>query len=250
MNILLIAPDQPGINNVPEVRKMSEMHRTHVFNGTVSYEDLHDAVRNNAYDVIHFATHMRASMEELDSMALSGDDYIDLDRAVTLCKLANAQIAVFNLCLAARFAAYLIHRGIPFTIYTTVEIKEHEAWTLPVTFYERVRRIERTGGTIDFHDILESINTGNGIYHWAASVQYFVALIRPIESRVEALAKQLIKIAEIVAHHGELLGSRSTILPVRNRTLLVAVLVFAVSVVTIASLISVYDSIATLLSGL
>lgn len=252
MNILLIAPDQPGINNIPEVRNMSEMHRVHVFNGTVDFESLHDAVRHNSYDAIHFATHMKADATALDIMALSSDDYIDLDRAVSLCKLANARIAVFNLCLAARFAAYVVHRGIYFAIYTTVEIPDVDAWTLPVSFYERVRRAERQNTTtIDYYEILESINTGNGVYHWTASTNYFAGLITPIESKIDALVTQIERIIEIVNRHSDMLGSSGNLvrLPTNRKPIIWGVIII-VAIITLASLISLSDTLLPALGGL
>lgn len=112
MRILLIAPDQPGINTISEIRTITAVHQTHVLNGPVTAKDIYDAVSKNEYDVIHFAGHVHGDYHELDRLGLSGGETLDLDSATRFAKLGKAKLVLFNICLAARFASFMIKNGI------------------------------------------------------------------------------------------------------------------------------------------
>jgi hypothetical protein len=237
MRILLIAPDQPDINSIPEIRRLSEMHTTHVFNGPVSYDDLLDAVRHNEYDAIHFATHIRADdYRKLNSMALSGRDYIDLNRAVQLCKLGKTKLAFFNLCLAARFGAYLAQRAaVPFVIFTTVEIQDDHAWSTAVSFYERCRRVELSGQPMDYKELLESVDSGDGLYYWAAATDYYGHLLKPLKDTLFEIQQQLQALVSTVDRHAELLDARAPS-PIHSR-FLIGLAIFCAVLVVLSSVL-------------
>lgn len=77
MRVLLIAPDLADINNIPEIRDLTEMHRVMVFNGTVRLRDLYEYCRRHEVDVIHVVSHSDAMTEgKPPSIMLSNDEVI------------------------------------------------------------------------------------------------------------------------------------------------------------------------------
>lgn len=202
MNILLIAPTIPNINAVPEIRAITSAHRTHVLNGPVTVQDLYAAVTNNAYDVIHFATEMEGDTSSLDEIILSETDRLDLNGATRIAKLGKVKLVMFNVCLAARFATYMIKNHVPVVIYTTVAIEDQSAWELPAAFYEECRRAERIDADVDFKEIFDTVDSGDGKYSILVGGDYVIDLVQtailPMRDAIERLKAQTDKIVDDV----------------------------------------------------
>ena len=194
MRILFVAPDDPDLNHLPEIRRISAMHTVHVLAGPVTLHDIYDAVRD-AYDVVHFTIHMQADDLALDAMALTADEWIDLATAAQICKLAKAKLVFFNTCLGARFGAYAVQHGTPAAIFTTIAMPVTVAWRLPLAFYERCSQIEEQERVVDFKTALDSVDSGDGLYGCLVSRAYFGPLLDPMREALAALEQ---RVAELV----------------------------------------------------
>lgn len=200
MNILLIAPNLADINSVPEIRAITTAHRTTVYNGNVTVQDLYNAVTNNNYDVIHFATHMEGDEASLDEILLSNGERLDLNGATRIAKLGKVKLVMFNVCMASRFAAYMVRNKIPCIIYTTVAIEDRSAWELPAAFYEEIRRAEKEAKLVDFKEVFDSVDSGDGKYAIMVSTEYFATIIQtaimPMQDAINKLRQQTEKLVE------------------------------------------------------
>jgi hypothetical protein len=187
VRILLIAPNQPDINAIPEIRALSDTHQTTVLNGHVSSQDIYSYIKNRAYDIIHFATHQAADENTYDKILLSGGETLDLAGVTHIVKLASASLVFFNLCNASRFAAYLVRHGVPACIYTTIALKDSVAWQTPWHFYEEVRRQEAVSKPVEFRRIFDLTDPGDGVYGWNSGIDYYLGAVESIQTTLKAL---------------------------------------------------------------
>lgn len=196
MRILLVAPDQQGLNLLPEIRRISEIHTVHTLNGDVTIDDLYNAVQHNHYHIIHYATHCGGDDGQLDTLVLSNAN-LDLAAAAQIAKLARTKLVFLNACQTARFAAYLIQHGTPEAIFTTVAIEDRVAWRTPVAFYERCHRAEAAGEPLNFNEMLRSVESGNGHYCWVGAPSA-AANLTPIWDAIRKIEGKLAEILTII----------------------------------------------------
>lgn len=187
MRILLVAPNQPGLNSVPEIRALSDMHRVSVLNGTVTVADVYDAARHSPRDIIHFAAHSTPDAIQLSDGVLSPEDVAQIAR------ITGAKLVFFNSCLSARHAAYAVSHGVTYAISTTVEISDVDAWRTPLAFYEALAEQRDTIGTIDYAAAFGQADSGNGNYALSVSIsnqsniEVLLAELRGLHNEVSAL---------------------------------------------------------------
>lgn len=202
MRILLVAPGVTNVNSIPEIRMITRAHRAHVLNGDVTVQDLYAAVTNDSFDCIHFATHMEDDTSTLDEIILSDNERLDLNGATRIARMGKVKLVMFNVCLAARFAAYLVRNRVPVVIYTTVAIEDRSAWELPCAFYEECKRIEGESGSLDFRAIFDSIDNGDGKYSILVGGDYVIDIVQtailPMKDAIEHLKAQTEKLVEDV----------------------------------------------------
>lgn len=247
MNILLVAPGISDINSVPEIRTITAAHRTTVYNGVVTVQDLYSAVTNNSYDVIHFATHMEADETSLDEILLSNDERLDLNGATRIAKLGKVKLVMFNVCMASRFASYMVRNKIPCIIYTTVAIADHSAWELPAAFYEECRRAEKENRLVDFKEIFDSVDSGDGRYGILVSAEYIANIIQaailPMWEAITKLREQTEKLVDDV----ELLTTSRNRLDKKDKhRITIALLLFAIAcaVVIVCGIVYLWVTLA------
>lgn len=246
MNILFVAPALPNIDAIPETRAITSTHKAHVLSGQVTLADLYSAVTNNEYDAIHFVSHVSADMKQLDTLMLSDGEHLDLKGAVRLVKLANAKLVVFSMCLASRFATYLVKQGVPCVIYTTVEIEDDSAWELPTAFYEQCRRAERSGKPLDFRALFDMVDGADGTYGIVSSGTYYNGLLQPIYKALDALTQRVDGLYRILEDQGySLLGVTGT-----NNRAWIYVIAAVLILLIIASIITIGDSAVSLWSSM
>jgi hypothetical protein len=132
--VLLVAPDQPGINQIPEIRLLTgnPRHSVTVYNGPVSARDVYEAARGR-YDVIHFATH-----GDENSLSLSNGDLLTADDIARLGRQSKAQLVFFSSCHAQVLASAIVRRGIPLAVKTNIELLDSDAWKVPLAFYDAI----------------------------------------------------------------------------------------------------------------
>lgn len=239
MNILFIAPEMHNINAVPEIRAITQTHKTHLLNGVVTLQDIYQAARYQEFDAVHIVGHMGSTSDRLDEIVLSNNEVLDLASMSRVAKLANARLVVFSSCLAARFATYLTKHGVPCCIYTTVQIDDATAWELPNSFYEHCKRTERQGKPLDFRAIFNAVDSGDGTYGILMSEGYYTDILQPIHEALDALTKRVDDLYRILEEHGY---SLPNITGTPNRLITILLIVIAATVI-IASTITIGESL-------
>ena len=127
----MIAPEQPGINSIPEIRTITRLHHVSLLNGPVSKRDIYDACRNSTFQGIHIASHGSP-----DAICLSNAELLTGEDIAQLGRISEAVFVFSNTCMSAQMASYLVRHGITYVIHTTGDIKDAEAWKLPAAFYD------------------------------------------------------------------------------------------------------------------
>lgn len=212
MRVLLIAPNQSGIDSIPEIRNISELHRTFVLNGHVTCKDVYAAAKSGNFDAIHFATHLVNEDNRLKTLALSASEVLTLDDVVQVVKLAKASLVFFNLCLAARFGSYISRRTNASCVYTTIELEDAEAWKLPLGFYEETAKQEilaKTQVVFNYKDVFDSVDDESGIYGWSPANHYYDFMLEPLKQQIIHLEKSVGEIKIMLDLYGDKLGTAS-----------------------------------------
>ena len=171
IRVLLIAPDQPGVNSIPEVRTITALLRVTVLNGTVTAQDIYGEARHGKYAVLHFVTHA-----DDYTLALSNGETLSPDDVAQVARLCSAQLILFNNCRSGVFSDYAVRHGVPFTIRCNVELKDPEAWKLPLSFYSLLAEQTATTGVLDIPTAWEGADTGEGLYGLAMRMEQFTAV--------------------------------------------------------------------------
>lgn len=196
MRVLLIAPDVPGITSEDEIRDISGMHRVHTLAGTVTLRNVHHATRDNDYDILHFISHNQPGTDRaiLSRIPLSNGEFIDGPGLVELAQQAGpgstAAGLFLNTCSSSYYAAYATRRGIPWAVYTTVEIYDATAWRAPLLFYTELFR-QKARGHVDFYQAYQSL-ADDGLYGWAAARnEYQENLLSPVLEQLAEIRSEL-----------------------------------------------------------
>lgn len=193
LKILLVAPDFSDIDNMPEIRDLSRMHKVAVYSGVVVPRDLYEYCRTNTVDVIHIASHSDNGYDDNGRpiIQLSEGTVLTPQDVVSLAHSCGAKLLFINTCTSAVFAAYATRRGVPSSIYTTVNIRDANAWKAPMRFYSTLEVMQR-GNAVDYHAAyIESI-PDDGSYGWNVSnTEYQVHMIAPVLHRIDELTKRI-----------------------------------------------------------
>lgn len=196
MRILLVAPDQVGIDSNPEVDLLSSMHRVRIMQSVVTRQRIYNDVRNEKYDVIHFVTH-----SDEYSLSLSDNELLSAEDVAQIARLGSVQLLFFNSCTSGRIADYSVRHGVPFAIHTNTDLSDESAWKMPLTFYRFLKDQDEQGGDINFIDAFISADTGEGIYGLSIShtvVEHSSRILEQIKSelimqnqKIAALQRQM-----------------------------------------------------------
>lgn len=190
MRVLIVAPDQGGLNTIPEVRLIQTWHHTSTLNGTVTAEDVYQAARETRFDIIHFATHGGS-----DGVALSGGSLLTAEDIAQVARLKETPELFFNACSTGKLAAYAVRHGVRTAICAEVDILDNQAWKLPLAFYS-TRRNGHAGDPIGAYIMADS---GDGDYSLHASPDW----IRDLERRAAT--------ASVIPHSAGVLTRREAL---------------------------------------
>lgn len=239
MKILLIAPKHRTLDQIPEIRQLTSLHRTTVMNGDITVQDIFDEVRDYEYDIIHFATHL--TNESHDEMYISDSETMNLVDTENILKLGKVKLVFFNFCNSARFATYVTNRGIPCAIYTTIEIPDRTAWRFPLAFYEQLKRKE-IDKLFSFLDIYEAAAPSDGTYGWVAGTQYYRDIFGLLKDAIKNLENKIDLLSELVSEHAVILGASDITTKVTNKFVLIPVALL-ITLILVASIITIYQSL-------
>lgn len=179
MKLLLIAPDQPNLLLVPEVREITSTHHAVVLNGKVTARDVFDACKQSGgFKAIHFAGH--GSDEGLE---LSNGEILSPKELGQLCRMAKIEIIFLNACHTGVPASYATRHGARYAIYGIRELDDGSAWQMPLAFYNALRN----GHSDDVVGALEVADDGSAYYGWTIAPSFLTSLINEIRTLTERL---------------------------------------------------------------
>lgn len=170
------------LQSFPELQDISRRHTVIPFLAE-SGEDLrawHNAMRQNHYDVLHFAAHVEDDARGWPTILRLGEASIEMEDLVSMARLSGARLLFFNGCDSAMIANYVVRNGLPASIYTTAPLSDREAWKYPLMYYETVGRQEDDAAIIDFRKAFEETVERNGFYGWASNGMYEKDLLSPL----------------------------------------------------------------------
>lgn len=195
MRILLVAPEFPDINSAPEIRTITELHTVAIYNGSVSLHDLYEVCRNNDYDVIHIASHAGKSGNSDAFHAwieLSNHEVLTPQDIVNLTSFAQAKLVFLNTCDSSIIASYITLHSVPACVYTNIDLKDKNAWIMPMSFYTTLSWMEKSG-SVDMHRSFILSAPTSGIYGWSSSShEYQEYLLEPIIRKIEEMSAHVL----------------------------------------------------------
>lgn len=242
MRILLIAPKNKSIDQVPEIHQLTSLHRTTVLNGDITVQDIFDEVRNSEYDIVHFATDLTTSNN--DEMYISDRESLNMSDTENILKLSKARLAFFNFCSSARFATYVTNRSIECAIYTTTYLDEKVAWRFPLAFYAQLKRQE-AADLLSFNEIYESTAPGDGSYGWDAGIKYYRSFFETLRLMIIELETKIALLSKLVSEHSSLLGGGDIANKIQNKYIIIGVALLALLIV-ISSGITIWSNMSDL----
>lgn len=169
VRVLIVAPDSPGINALPEVRLVQSWHHTSTLNGAVTAEDIFRACQETAFDIIHFAAH-----GGVDGVQLSGGALFSREDIAQVARLKETQELFFNSCTTGALASYAVRHGVRTAISAETELEDGDAWKLAGAFYS-ARRNGKAADPVGAYVIADA---GDGDYALHVSPTYVQELQR------------------------------------------------------------------------
>lgn len=182
MKLLLIAPDQPNLLLVPEVREITATHHAVVLNGKVTVKDVFDACKQQGlgFKTLHFSGH--GSDEGLE---LSNGEVLTPKELGQLCRMAKIEIIFLNACNTGVSASYATRHGARYAIFGIRELEDDTAWQMPLAFYNALRN----GHSEDVVGALEVADDGSAYYGWTVSPSFLSSLILELKIATEQLLR-------------------------------------------------------------
>jgi hypothetical protein len=101
-----------------------------VLDGVVTVDDIYQACRETAFDIIHYATHSGPEGVQLSNGVVFGPEGI-----ASVARLKETPCIFFNSCNSSKLAAYAVRHGVRYAVHTNVAIADNEAWKAAVSFY-------------------------------------------------------------------------------------------------------------------
>lgn len=167
MRVLVIAPDQPGIDTLPEIRSIQRRHHMSILGGVVKPQDIYDACRDTRFDVHHYATHSGPQ-----GALLSEGVLFTAEDIAQVARMKDTETIFFNSCESGRLASYAVRHGVRYAIHTNIDLLDGDAWKPAMTFYGYLEN----GHSRDIVGAFVVADSGDGDYGLQISPPYILDL--------------------------------------------------------------------------
>lgn len=164
LRILLVAPEQPHIDAIPELRAITSLHQVMVLSGRVTAHDVYQEARRASYHIVHFATH---ALDRI--LALSDGESFTPEDVAQVGQMAGCELVFFNTCRSGLLASYTVRHGVTYAVFANIEVPDKEAWKMPSAFYEFLA--DQADGPADYATAFYRADPGQGVYGLALSPQ-------------------------------------------------------------------------------
>jgi len=175
MRVLVIAPDQPGIDTLPEIRSIQRRHHMSILGGIVKPQDIYDACRDTRFDVHHYATH-----SGLQGALLSDGVLFTEEDIAQVARMKGTGTLFFNSCESGRLASYAVRHGVRFAIHTNIDLDDRDAWKSALSFYGYLEN----GHSRDIVGAYVVADNGDGDYGLQISPPYVIELQQRAEAAI------------------------------------------------------------------
>lgn len=175
LRVLVIAPDLPGIDSVPELRAITAVHQASVLSGRVTCRDVYQQAREQPHRILHFAAHSSD-----DVVRLSGGEFLTPEDVAQIGRLTGAELVFFNSCRSGLLANYAVRHGLDYAVYCNVELQDAQAWKMPEAFYDFLLDQPQAAAdcadygaryAADYAAAFHRADSGQGVYGLAVSPQ-------------------------------------------------------------------------------
>lgn len=192
MRILLVAPGQPDLDSVREIRILTSQHTVEILNGKVLPEDVYAVCRLRKFDAIHFATHSNSQYVALyEKAVLTADDVAQLIR------MASVRLVVFNSCTSARLALVAVDHGATYAVYASEQLSDEAAWRFASAFYGGLRN----GHGSFIVEAFDVANNRDGQYGLVVSTAHLLAQEHLSEQNAKAAQNEGTRRAPMTVKH-------------------------------------------------
>ena len=187
VRVLLVAPDQPEITSVPEIREISskENLQTTILNGPVTCQDVFRYCKDR-YDIIHFVTH-----GDENGLILS-DGLFEAPDIAQAARVARASIVFMNACDSSELAGYIVSHGVLWSIQGNSQIPDDKSWKIVLAFYSALAGV-RPAQVVT---AMKVAFDGTGAYGHTVSLEFLTDVIATSRwSEVQLASWQIVVIA-------------------------------------------------------
>lgn len=164
LRVLLIAPDLPGLDAVPELRAITGVQQVTLLSGRVTARDVYQQAREGQHRVLHIASHSRD-----DAVGLSDGEFLTPEDVAQVGRLTGAELVFFNSCRSGLLANYAVRHGLDYAAYCNVELLDAQSWKMPQAFYDFLH--DQNGPIADYAAAFYRADSGQGVYGLAISPQ-------------------------------------------------------------------------------
>lgn len=155
--ILLIAPDTPSLPPLKKTGEISTIQRNHdtrILSGTVSGEDVTNAITEDDYQIIWFVTHGNESGVCLTS------EMLGIDALIQYAKSESVELVIFNTCESEDVALRVAGEAQVSVICTISTVENQDAVRLGQLLTVKLTE------DISYRDAYDSVSSGSSLYRF------------------------------------------------------------------------------------
>jgi hypothetical protein len=180
MRMLLVAPEQAGINWSAEVELLGAVLHAVPLTGFVSSERLTRATSGERFTILHVV----ADGDD-EGVALS-DGLLVKERLAQIARHVRADLVFLNACRSAALGQYLACQGVPCVICYTVPVLDADALRMASYYYEELVALG-----LDYHRAFEKVSPCDGSLAWFAGAGYVDKAVEPLVTMVGLLQGEM-----------------------------------------------------------
>lgn len=158
--ILLIAPDTPSLPPLKKTGEISTIQRNHdtrILSGTVSGEDVTNAITEDDYQIIWFVTHGNESGVCLTS------EMLGINALIQYAKSESVELVIFNTCESEDVALRVAGEAQVSVICTISTVENQDAVRLGQLLTVKLTE------DISYRDAYDSVSSGSSNYRFYGS---------------------------------------------------------------------------------
>lgn len=172
-----------------DIATLTSLGEFTVLSNGATVRKVYELCRRERFQVLHFVTNTAPALDEagrFKRVIMLHDEELTVQDLIQLSSAAGNAGLVLNTCASAGLAVEAVRGGVPWTLFTTVDIPVEDAWLGPEQFYTAWRRMEDNREPIDLGRAYLS-TPDDGRYGW-------------LENQATRQSAELVAVAQHVAN--------------------------------------------------